>query len=398
MSDIINCYDYGFGPDRYTTFIVYAFMKIPSNSYFSYMTYFPKDIASITINYIGEHFMIYRCSYQWTVNNPLLVSMCAANNGEEYESPTFEMENVTWKLRAYPNGDVFNSEGAFNLFVDLVSMPSQWEQLYTFIIFECEQFDQCRFMTWRLFTKKEKTFGWPDQKLSFQQVSDYLNIHNDTAQLTFNVMINITRIMLKNPIDYGYDTLYNFHGKTFKEMMPESFIWKIDEQLLKEMQKTKREKSFHSPIFHDTWCLVVFPKDAINVTLQLCAFPANTDVFVVSYEICLKGRGIGSEIKCKGVYEFAMNDDQVSYFAPNQGLMEFEEFVKCEEFIIEVNIYEKENENKNIANDKWMQYTKQMDVIKGKKMKDGTEKKSDIVTELRVINDQVDTLLESRIK
>ena len=57
--------------DLYTHFIVNAYMKMPEQSLFSYLRYFPFEITDITIGYVGDHFMNHRGSYKWNIDQDL---------------------------------------------------------------------------------------------------------------------------------------------------------------------------------------------------------------------------------------------------------------------------------------------------------------------------------------
>ena len=69
MSDVLNLTDYGFSAtDDYTHVIVYGYMRIPSNSFYGNLThsmpYVSVEITSITMKYIGDHFILHRGSHQ----------------------------------------------------------------------------------------------------------------------------------------------------------------------------------------------------------------------------------------------------------------------------------------------------------------------------------------------
>ena len=101
MSDVLNPADYGFSAtDEYTQSIVNGFMKIPSNQFYTHLKflspYFPLEITSITIDYVGDHFMPYRGSYQWDVKPDVVIAMLSAANGDKFDSPTFQIGKLKW--------------------------------------------------------------------------------------------------------------------------------------------------------------------------------------------------------------------------------------------------------------------------------------------------------------
>ena len=73
------------------------------------------------------------------IDNELLQKMCSADNEDEFVSNTFKMANLKWKLIAYPNGNEMDSDGSFNLFLNLNSMTPEWTELYACCMLRCEQ-------------------------------------------------------------------------------------------------------------------------------------------------------------------------------------------------------------------------------------------------------------------
>ena len=102
-------------------------MKIPQKSILSHLQHFPFEITNITIDYIGDHFMIHRGSYKWKIDKHLLDRMLDADNLDIFKSDTFTMCKPNWQLRAWPNGDETDCEGSFNLSLAVEDMPLQWK-------------------------------------------------------------------------------------------------------------------------------------------------------------------------------------------------------------------------------------------------------------------------------
>ena len=392
--------NFGFSSyDNYTKFIITAYMKIPTNAYFSHLTYFPEEIILIAMHYLGDHFMMYRGSYQWNIDNQLLSKMIAANNEEKFESDPFEMANLIWTLHVYPNGDDEDCQGSFNLFLNLKSMPSEWSELHVCCIFRCEQLNaQITYLP--VFTAGDHTQGWHNDTLQLREVTDYIlemvRAWDDVIDLTFTVMINIARIKLQTCINQ--QTLFNFHKKTWKEMIPKSFTWTVDEKLLMEMKKARFKKSYFSPIYYDMWCLEIYPnghetEGEVALSLQLCALPFGANVFNMSYQVCLKMGEIKREINEQNWFDTNSADE--GYITEVDMDMEFEEFKKYEGLSIEIKIDQDENEKmRRIAVEKWKEYAKQRSVIDGLARREG---KKDIIKELKFINDQVDALLHQKM-
>ena len=58
-------------------------MKMPNSSFSLTCRYFPIEIVSITLGYVGDHFIMNKCIFEWNINSLSLKDMCDADVGYE---------------------------------------------------------------------------------------------------------------------------------------------------------------------------------------------------------------------------------------------------------------------------------------------------------------------------
>ena len=272
-------------------------------------------------------------------------------------------------------------------------MPSKWKKVDIGLALRCEEFNAQNVLL-AFYGGSGDGVGWNDNTLSLDQVAQYLAEHGEAAGITFVAMINIARITLLDD-----KILYNFHSKEWKEMIPHSFTWKIDEKLLNEMKNAKCGIYYQSPIFLDTWSLLIWPNGEytagqVDISLHLCTLPLGGK-FCFSCKFCLKGNGV-EVASNNGDHELDTEKETDAVFCHD--MMKFEtDFKSFDRLSIEIIIGERSNvELEQDAMNEWIEYAKQTNVIKqclGDKIQCKDDGGVDIVQELMIINHQIDVLL-----
>eukprot|EP01083_Nonionella_stella_P230844 815678_1 len=68
-------------------------------------------------------------TFAWKCNEKFVAKIATAKYSQAFESKKFEIGNIVWFLRLYPNGSGKNNEGFVNLFLYLSSMPAHVSKL-----------------------------------------------------------------------------------------------------------------------------------------------------------------------------------------------------------------------------------------------------------------------------
>eukprot|EP01084_Bolivina_argentea_P291124 500313_1 len=67
--------------------------------------------------------------FTWKCNEKFVQKICKAKHSQAFESKIFEIGQIKWFLRLYPNGSGKNNMGHVNLFLYIVSIPSDISKL-----------------------------------------------------------------------------------------------------------------------------------------------------------------------------------------------------------------------------------------------------------------------------
>eukprot|EP01084_Bolivina_argentea_P304310 525497_1 len=186
MSDSLKVFKQDYIDDK-TKHIVNGFIKTIQNSY--KISTIPSEIIIITLLYVDDHFMMDRGSFQWKINDSLLIqNILSADTQQEFTSNTFEVGKLGWMLQLIPN----DNNGDFGVYLGSLSIPKTWNVCVCYIM-KCKQLNM-KF----IFTETYKVGdNWGAPTFSF---NDVININ--PKQLTFDVSMKIIRIMSNNNIKY----------------------------------------------------------------------------------------------------------------------------------------------------------------------------------------------------
>eukprot|EP01084_Bolivina_argentea_P304312 525506_1 len=186
MSDYLKVLTPDYIDDK-TKHIVNGFIKTIQNSY--KISTIPSEIIIITLLYVDDHFMMDRGSFQWKINDSLLIqNILSADTQQEFTSNTFEVGKLGWMLQLIPN----DNNGDFGVYLGSLSIPKTWNVCVCYIM-KCKQLNM-KF----IFTETYKVGdNWGAPTFSF---NDVININ--PKQLTFDVSMKIIRIMSNNNIKY----------------------------------------------------------------------------------------------------------------------------------------------------------------------------------------------------
>eukprot|EP01084_Bolivina_argentea_P304309 525496_1 len=228
--------------DDKTEHIVNGFIKQIQNSYKIWTI--PSEIIVITLLYVDDHFMMDRGSFQWKINDSLLIqNILSADTQQEFTSNTFEVGKLGWMLQLIPN----DNNGDFGVYLGSLSIPKTWNVCVCYIM-KCKQLNM-KF----IFTETYKVGdNWGAPTFSF---NDVININ--PKQLTFDVSMKIIRIMSNNNIKY--QSKINNYRKNYQ------LKWTINNN-----QKYKQQ-DIYSDIVGGMFCGYYSLQRGVGV--QLCGLP-----------------------------------------------------------------------------------------------------------------------------
>ena len=102
-------------------------------------------------------------------------------------SPLFEVGRFKWIVQGYPNGIDRDSIGLFDIFVKLLSLPTNWDHIVVRRTIEC--IESSSKYTCIASYEKDSSFGWCDGALSLSEAATF-------KSLSFVIKIHILRYSL----------------------------------------------------------------------------------------------------------------------------------------------------------------------------------------------------------
>eukprot|EP01084_Bolivina_argentea_P223390 377988_1 len=89
-------------------------------------------IFTITIYlFIETNADVGKFSYKpkWTISGEQLKTTLNASIAERFESNSFNLNNSSWRILSYPNGNNEETEGSYMIFAYLEEMSSEWKEI-----------------------------------------------------------------------------------------------------------------------------------------------------------------------------------------------------------------------------------------------------------------------------
>lgn len=91
----------------------------------------PNDVNGNNLEWNG--------TFNWKLSEKFVQKISKAKHSQAFESKIFEIGNISWFLRLYPNGSGKNNMGFVNLFLYLCSLPQNVSKLRVKYSIFCEE-------------------------------------------------------------------------------------------------------------------------------------------------------------------------------------------------------------------------------------------------------------------
>eukprot|EP01084_Bolivina_argentea_P049601 91218_1 len=225
-------------------------------------------------------------SYHWCIRKKEIIkNILNCSSGEMYTSETFVMSLLEWRISIYPNGDLEDQSdiGSFNVYLELDSVPTKWEQIIVrFTLYFCQT--DCKLTAIGLYNEEYNVYGWEYYTLLLSEVKELQPI-----ELIFDAEIEIIRI-----IQNDNSILYQNPLKIDPQMQINE-KWIIDKHLMNKIKNVKHfGKHFSSNVFGNLWVIRLYPhgfdKDndgKCQLGLGICNLPYNISKLSVKCTISL---------------------------------------------------------------------------------------------------------------
>eukprot|EP01084_Bolivina_argentea_P044341 81602_1 len=265
-------------------------------------------------------------SYEWVIQNEKLLNhMLNSEVTSKFKSIKFCIAGFEWRFVIYPNGHSIDRLNSFDVFLELDSLPIDWNCIIQFQIYSPQT--ESKMTAIVEYHSSLGLWGWDHNSMLLSEIKTV-----KPSEIILNANIEIIRIikmdsniiLYQNPLNINIEMVIN---KT----------WIIDSDLMNRIKGLIIfGKQLSSDIFGDIWVIRLCPygfektnNGECQLGLALCNLPFNISNICVKYEILL------IEANKRKICQFEYSvENECDY----QTLCTFEEFIKFSTHTIVVNI------------------------------------------------------------
>eukprot|EP01084_Bolivina_argentea_P289731 497578_1 len=243
------------------------------------------EIFYITLAYVDDHFIIYRGSYEWKIDNrKILNQLITADKNQCFPSDAFEIGNLKWILLFVPKfvpmldndiGNELNDSHNVTVGLRLLSIPPKWKEIIAAVTIHCMEtgVEFADTYVWSL-DNLHFQFGWLVWPAGAIKYTEFVKIIKQ-GRITFVVSIKILRVYSNNEKpELLFQAPLAHYRKCYQ------FNWKLSKQMMSHETRS-------TGIFDDMFC-ISFSKELpirITFTLKLCGLPINVDTIQIKWRI-----------------------------------------------------------------------------------------------------------------
>jgi len=216
------------------------------------------DIFCLVARYYNHYaFGLDSGEYTWTIDGATLLAMKQCANMAKFNSPTFQIAGLSWRIEVRPNGNKPSNVGSFKVFVRSVSMPDHWQLLECCAQISCPE-TKSGWTVYRQYDKAHSIWGVPDRWMLFSDIQTL-------DCLAFTVNLYVHRIVVdKNEVLYE-------RPLTAKDRQ---IRWEVDSEMVENLKAAHLKKRYISPLYGGMYCLALRRNAAhFGLSLDLCALP-----------------------------------------------------------------------------------------------------------------------------
>ena len=285
-------------------------------------------------------------------------------------------------IKIYPNGNTNNAANQFRVFVQLLSMPSSWNNIIVRLTMQCKELNAKCIMTASYLKKtsiNKTNHCWADDTLSFNEFTNA-----NPNKLTFSIKIKILQIIGKDPVK-SYSNLLKYQSSVLSAKTLYKTNWSLcPKQICELSSQWLPKKRISSDIIGDMFNIYFVPNQCKMVLEITGSAKANIDAVQVKWtlfvpEIDIRYSVISKLTPYSYLKKSSLNNS-CSLLIPSLTLSVFKEFSDIS-FVSEIEILNEYDNKGNIigisVEDEWSRYLKKPDPVqKATKMTKFSQKRA----------------------
>ena len=228
-----------------------------------YMSMIPTEICKLCLFNIDDYFMLDQGTFVWKIQGAEFEKFLSTNNGDELVSDIYPLGKLPFVIIVCPNGDSTPTIGSVCIFLDLLSLPSEWLAITVRCSFKVLETGYSSTLI-QTYERGEPSTGILKGQ-TLQEIRD-----KKFDKITIMIKAHIVKIQTIKS-DVCYESKLNFD---FKARSKYKYKWELEPILLELMNNATMLKSFESPYFDDMWVLRLFPNGpGTDIQLNITMLP-----------------------------------------------------------------------------------------------------------------------------
>ena len=261
----------------------------------------PLDLITVIMLFINDIFQNDGV-HRWRIEDQEIIDkMLTAECGQKFESKTFELVRMEWKLEIYPNGFDEETKGYLVIHLRLIAMPAMIEQIEFWRIFRVEE--NMSSSSWVITLKESEYENW-GRKCSLKEL-----IAMQLNTLTISVEVRIIKLTVKQDVDQMMTQQFG-DSMMLKEKLENSknkvLEYEVKSGELELLQNAEVYKEICSEILDGLWTLSLLVEEndeeehRFGTYLTLCHFPV--DCVAVNVQYILGCKETGNTEECDSTF------------------------------------------------------------------------------------------------
>ena len=190
---------------------------------------------------------------------------------QRMNSPSFHINDLSFSLEAYPNGDSEGNKGRVMLYCTLLSLKESHQEIMVNVRLFCRD-TNTSFTSIARLTSRQNSAGWTPDTLRLDEVVQFTEC-SDLSTVTVGCTLRVLQITdIGNEVIFRCDPPSELKAKY-------ALKWRIGSELMEQFKHCRAGRCFESEVVDGMWCLRCHPNGRgpaggnVKLYLLLCTAP-----------------------------------------------------------------------------------------------------------------------------